>query len=81
MYFTDLEVYPVPLLFFINPSKVLMRLSAFLKVFSFKMFLLCSYFSRKMCQLILLYVRMKIIAVVIFCFSTSQPQNVLNLLF
>ena len=37
-YITDLEVYPVPLRFFIRNSKMLMRLSIlFLKVFSFKM--------------------------------------------
>ena len=47
--FTDIEVYPVPLHFFTRTSKIFMRLSVlFLKIFSFKMSLLCSYFSRKM---------------------------------
>ena len=44
----NLEVYPVPQRFFISTSKILMRLGVlFLKVFSFKMFLLCSYFFMK----------------------------------
>ena len=47
-YITDLEVYPVPLHFFIRDSKILMRLGVlFLKVFSFKILLLCSYFFMK----------------------------------
>ena len=37
-YITDLEVYPVPLRFFIRNSKILMRFDVlFLKIFSFKM--------------------------------------------
>ena len=47
-HFTDLEGYPVHLHFFIRNSNILNRLSVlFLKIFSFRMFLLCSYFSRK----------------------------------
>ena len=47
-YFTDLEVYPGPLRFFIRASKILMRLGVlFLMDFTMKMFLLCSYFSMK----------------------------------
>ena len=45
--YSDIEIYPVPLHFFIMTSKILMSLSVLvLKIFSFKMSLLC-YFSRK----------------------------------
>ena len=47
-YFTDLEVYPLLLLFFIKITKILIKLSVFfLKSFRLKIFLLCPYFSRK----------------------------------
>ena len=47
-YITDLEVYPGHLSFFIRTSKILMRLGVlYLKVFTFKMLLLCSYFFMK----------------------------------
>ena len=47
-HFADLEVYPVPLYFFVRTSKNLMRFGIlFLKIFSFKMFLPCSYFFTK----------------------------------
>ena len=46
--YCDIEVYPVPLLFFITTRNIFMSVSVpFLKIFSFKMSLLCSYFSRK----------------------------------
>ena len=46
-YIADLKVYPKPLGFFIRTSKILMRLGVLLlKVFSFKMFLLCSFFMK-----------------------------------
>ena len=50
---TDLELYPVPLRFFIRNSKILMRLGVLLQVFNFKMFLLCSYFFIKNAYLIM----------------------------
>ena len=46
-YIADLKVFPVRLGFFIRTSKILMRLGVLLlKVFSFKMFLLCSFFMK-----------------------------------
>ena len=53
-YITNPEVYPVPLRFFIRTSKILIKLGVLiLKVFSLKMFLLCSHFFMKNVYLIM----------------------------
>ena len=52
-YITDLEVYLVSLRFFLRNNNILMRLGVlFLKVFSFKMLSLCSYFFMKNAYLV-----------------------------